>query len=202
MFELAKLYRDSGDLATADARATQGLAASPEVGDRYYVPRNLTILADLKARRGRIAESKALYSHAEDIIDGMLGGGDSYWNSSIAAAMSQTYLQHFELVAKEGDTAGAFQILERIRGRTLALALDDREAIPRSGSSETWTVDTYVAKIQTRLMQTNNPIERGQLLDSLAECEWRSRLAWNQGDQGLLIDPAPLTQVQGVLQLL
>ena len=28
MFELAKLYRDSGDLATADDRATQGLAAS------------------------------------------------------------------------------------------------------------------------------------------------------------------------------
>src|SRR5208283_2086208 len=48
MFELAKLYRDSGDLATADARATQGLAASQQVGDRYYVPRNLTILADLK----------------------------------------------------------------------------------------------------------------------------------------------------------
>ena len=83
MFELAKLYRDSGDLATADARATQGLAASQRVGDRYYVPRNLTILADLKARRGRIAEAKALYEHAEDVIDGMLGGDDSYWNSSI-----------------------------------------------------------------------------------------------------------------------
>ncbi|HEY5174762.1 MAG TPA: hypothetical protein VII95_04265 [Terriglobales bacterium] len=106
MFELAKLYRDSGDLAAADDRATQGLVASQRVGDRYYVPRNLTILADLKARRGRIAEAKALYKHAEDVIDGMLGGDDSYWNSSIAAAMSQTYLQHFELVAKEADTAG------------------------------------------------------------------------------------------------
>jgi hypothetical protein len=28
MFELAQIYRDAGDLATADARATQGLAAS------------------------------------------------------------------------------------------------------------------------------------------------------------------------------
>src|SRR5208283_3606454 len=82
MFQLAKLYRDVGDLAAADARATQGLASSQRVGDRYYVPRNLTILADLKARRGRIAEAKALYNHAEDVIDGMLGGDDSYWNSS------------------------------------------------------------------------------------------------------------------------
>jgi uncharacterized protein HemY len=34
MYELAQHYRDAGDLATAEARATQ-------VGDRYYVPRNL-----------------------------------------------------------------------------------------------------------------------------------------------------------------
>jgi tetratricopeptide (TPR) repeat protein len=96
MFELAQLYRDSGDLASAEARATQGVAASRRVGDRYYVPRNLTILADVKARRGRIAEAEVLYEQAEDVIDGMVGSGDSYWNSSIAAAMSQTYLQHFD----------------------------------------------------------------------------------------------------------
>ena len=200
MFELAKLYRDSGDLATADDRATQGLVASQRVGDRYYVPRNLTILADLKARRGRIAEAKALYKHAEDVIDGMLGGDDSYWNSSIAAAMSQTYLQHFELVAKEADTAGAFQILERVRGRTLASALEDRKADPQSGSTEAATLDSYVATTQTRLMQTNSPVEREKLLDALAEYEWRLRLAWNQGDQRFPIDPAPLTQVQESLK--
>ena len=174
--------------------------ASQRVGDRYYVPRNLTILADLKARRGRIAEAKALYKHAEDVIDGMLGGDDSYWNSSIAAAMSQTYLQHFELVAKEADTAGAFQILERVRGRTLASALGDRNADPKSGSTEAATLDSYVATTQTRLMQANSPVEREKLLDALAEYEWRLRLAWNQGDQRFPIDPAPLTQVQDSLK--
>ena len=200
MFEVAKLYRDSGDLATADDRATQGLAASQRVGDLYYVPRNLTILADLKAQRGRIAEAKALYRHAEDVIDGMLGGDDSYWNSSIAAAMSQTYLQHFELVAKEADTAGAFQVLERVRGRTLASALEDRKADPRSGSTEAATLDSYVATTQTRLMQTTSPVERETLLDALAEYEWRLRLAWNRGDQRFPIDPAPLPQVQDSLK--
>jgi tetratricopeptide (TPR) repeat protein len=117
MFELAKLYRDLGDVATSNARATAGLVASQRVGDRYF-PRNLTVLADLEARRGHIIEAKQLYEQAEDVIDGMLGGDDSYWNSSIVAAMSQTYLQHFELLAKQGDTAGAFQVLERVRGRT------------------------------------------------------------------------------------
>ena len=200
MFELAKLYRDIGDLAAADARATQGLLASQRVGDRYYVPRNLTILAELKARRGRIAEANALYEQAEDVIDGMLGWDDSYWNSSIAAAMSRTYLQHFELLAKLGDTASAFRVLERIRGRTLALALADRKAASKSGNTDAAIVDGYVADTQARLMQTNSLVEREQLLDMLAEYEWRSRLAWNRGDQGFPSKPAPLAQVRGALK--
>ncbi len=114
--------------------------------------------------------------------------------------MSQTYLQHFELVAKQADTAGAFQILERVRGRTLASALEDRKADPQSGSTEAATVDSYVATTQIRLMQANSPVERENLLDALAEYEWRLRLAWNQGDQRFPIDPAPLTQVQDSLK--
>jgi hypothetical protein len=64
-----ELYRDAGDLSTAEARATHGVTASQRVGDRYYVPRNLTILADLKARRGRLCEANALYEQAEDVIE-------------------------------------------------------------------------------------------------------------------------------------
>ena len=99
MLELAKLYRDAGDLVRAAARATQGLAASQRVGDRYYVPRNLTMLADLKARRGKLQEAGALYSQAEDVIEGMLIiVNEPYWNSSVAGSMSDTYLHHFELL--------------------------------------------------------------------------------------------------------
>jgi len=199
MFDLAELYRDLGDIQTADARATRGLAASQRVGDRYYVPRNLTVLADLKARRGRIPEANQLYEQAEDVIDGMLGRDDSYWNSTIAAAMSQTYLQHFELLAKQGYTADAFQTLERVRGRTLALVLADTKAASEPEDTETSAVDSYVANIQLRIMQANSPSERQELLDELAEYEWRSRLAWNRGGYGFPLEPVPLAQVQKAL---
>ncbi len=200
MFELAKLYRDAGDLATAEARATQGLAASQRVGDRYYVPRNLTILADLKARQGHNAEANALYEQAEDVIEGMLISVDEpYWNSSVAAAMSETYLQHFEVVTKSGDTPGAFQVLERVRGRTLAWALEDKKVLPAAESGETATLGSDVAGLQVRLMQTNSAVEREQLLDKLVEYERRLGLAWTRGDtpnQRLPVQPAPLARVQ------
>jgi len=83
MFELATLYRDAGDLPTAEERATDRLDASQRVGDRYYVPRNLTILADLKERSGRVSEANGLYDQAEDVIESMLISVDEpYWNSS------------------------------------------------------------------------------------------------------------------------
>ena len=203
MFELATLYRDGGDLVTADARATQGLAASQQVGDRYYVPRNLTMLADLKARRGRFAEANALYEQAEDVIEGMLLSVDEpYWNSSTAAAMSQTYLGHFELITKNGDAPGAFAVLERVRGRTLAWALKDRKALPSAESGQTATLEGDVAGLQVRLMQTSSPVERGQLLDNLVEYERRLGLAWTREDapsQRLPVQPAPLTNVENDL---
>jgi CHAT domain-containing protein len=200
MFELAKLYRDAGDLVTADARATQGLAASQRVGDRYYLPRNLTILADLKARRGRTDEADALYEQAEDVIEGMLISVDEpYWNSSVAAAMSQTYLQHFELTAKTKDAANAFRTLERVRGRTLAWALKDKQAFPTSESQQTLALETEVANVQGQLMQTSDRDTRELLLDQLVEYERRLSLAWTRDDVAphrLPAQSVPLSSIQ------
>src|SRR5580692_132867 len=200
MFELAQIYRDAGDLAAADTRATQGLAASQRVGDRYYVPRNLTMLADLKARRGHFAEANALYEQAEDVIEGMLISADEpYWNSSVAAAMSETYLRHFELVTKNGGAPGAFAVLERVRGRTLAWALKDGKALPATESDQTAALEGDVAVLQSRLMQTNSAPEREQLLDNLVEYERRLGLAWTRDDvpnRRLPVQPAALASVE------
>jgi len=179
MFELANLYRDTGDLATAAARAAQGLIASRRIGDRYYVPRNLTILAELEARRGRMAEANALYKQAEDTIESILMSVDQpFWNSSVAGSMSQTYLDHFELLNQTGDVTGAFRVLERIRGQTLVWRLENKQAYQVAESKETVTLERDLANVQTRLMQTTNVSEREQLLDRLVEYERRLGLAW------------------------
>jgi CHAT domain-containing protein len=204
MFELATLYRDAGDLPTAEERATDGLEASQRVGDRYYVPRNLTILADLKARRGRVSEANALYEQAEDVIESMLISVDEpYWNSSVAASMSQTYVQHFELITKSGDVPGAFHVLERVRGRTLAWALEDRKAFPAAESGQTASLETDLAGLQLQLMQTNSAEKREQLMDQLVEYERRLGLAWTNEDapgHGLPVQPASLSKVEEILK--
>src|SRR5258708_32493092 len=141
----------------------------------------MTILADLKARRGRVIEANALYEQAEDVIESMLISADEpYWNSSVAASMSQTYLQHFELVTKSGDVPGAFRVLERVRGRTLAWALEDKKAFPPAESGQKGSLETTPTALQVRLMQTNSADKREQLMDKLVEYERRLGLAWTK----------------------
>ncbi|MFZ0759584.1 MAG: hypothetical protein WAM69_06485, partial [Candidatus Sulfotelmatobacter sp.] len=121
MLDLARIYRDDGNLRSAEDRAAIGVDVSRKVGDRYYLPRDLTVLADLKARQGDSIGAERLYNQAEDVIDGMLvNTNEAYWNSSLADAMSDTYLLHFEMEARLGNVARAFSVLERVRGRTPA----------------------------------------------------------------------------------
>jgi hypothetical protein len=127
MFDLARIYGKKGDIPTADARLTVGLAASQRIGDKYFLPRDLTGLADLKAQEGQTSEADSLYEQAEDVIDAILANlPGPYGESSLANSMSETYLKHFQLVANQNEVDKAFHVVERIRGRTLADRLRSR----------------------------------------------------------------------------
>src|SRR5260370_32725258 len=113
MIDLAGLYREAGDLKGAEVSASAGVDASRRVGDRYYLPRDLTVLADLKAQRGAINEAEALYANAEDVIDGMLVDfHDAYWRSSLSGAITNPYLPHFELEARQGKLDRALSVVQ------------------------------------------------------------------------------------------
>lgn len=204
MIDLAGLYRDAGDLKSAEERATLGVEASKRVGDRYYLPRDLTILADFKAQRRSTAEAEALYQNAEDVIDGMLVNlHEAYWSSSLAGAMSATYLHHFELEAKAGHVERALNVLERVRGRTAAAVLENKVSFRKNESDEVRALEDSVSDLQLRLMRSENPEERAGLLDQLVEYE--RRLEWTRTERrdsklGWFEKPSPLKEIQSSLR--
>src|SRR5258708_7806837 len=177
MIDLAGLYREAGDLQSAEESATLGVDASRRVGDRYYLPRDLTVLADLKAQRGSSGEAVALYENAEDVIDGMLVNlHEAYWSSSLAGAMSETYLHHFELEARQGKVEQALNVLEQVRGRTAAALLENKISFSNNESGETRALEESLSDLQLRLMRSENAKERTALLDQLVENERRLEL--------------------------
>lgn len=182
MIDLAALYRETGDLKAAEKSATTGVEASRRVGDRYYLPRDLTVLADLKALRGQPAQAESLYENAEDVIDGMLVNlHEAYWSSSLAGAMSETYLHHFELETREGNIEQALGVLERVRGRTAAVMLENKVTFNKDESEDAQALETEVSELQLRLMRSENATERTDLLDHLVEYE--RRLEWTRTDR-------------------
>jgi CHAT domain-containing protein len=204
MIDLAGLYRDAGDLSAAEQSATLGVEASRRVGDKYYLPRDLTVLADLKARRGSFGEAEALYENAEDVIDGMLVNlHEAYWSSSLAGAMSDTYLQHFELEARQEKVKNALNVLERVRGRTAAALLENRFSFDKNESDETRALEESVSDLQLRLMRSENAQERTALLDQLVEHERRlelTRTDRTESKTGWFQKPAPLDAIQSSLR--
>ncbi|HXN23446.1 MAG TPA: CHAT domain-containing protein [Candidatus Dormibacteraeota bacterium] len=204
MIDLAGLYRDAGDLKAAEMSASAGVDASRRVGDRYYLPRDLTVLADLKAQRGATPEAEALYENAEDVIDGMLVNlHEAYWSSSLAGAMSDTYLQHFELEARQGNVERALSVLERVRGRTAAAFLENKVSFNKDESEDVRALEDAVSDLQLRLMRSESQKERTSLLDQLVEYERRLELTRSdrtESKPGWLETPAPLKAIQETLR--
>lgn len=204
MIDLAGLYRDAGDISAAEQSATLGVEASRRVGDKYYLPRDLTVLADLKARRGSFREAEALFENAEDVIDAMLVNlHEAYWSSSLAGAMSDTYLRHFELQARQGKVEEALNVLERVRGRTAAALLENPFSFERNESDETRALEEGVSDLQLRLMRSENAQERTVLLDQLVEDERRlelTRTDRNEPKVRWFQKPAPLDTIQSSLR--
>jgi len=204
MFDLTTLYRDLGNLQSAEKRASIGLEASKHVKGRYYLPQNLTIVADLKALRGDSSGAERLYEHAEDVIDGMLNDlGDPYWNSSLADAMSETYLHHFELCVQNGETERAVSVLERIRGRTATAALQNRTSLTNNEGPEAKALESKISQVQLQLMRTSDLSERVELKERLIENERRLWLTNNDHEETRQKSPeraASLREVQAILR--
>jgi CHAT domain-containing protein/tetratricopeptide (TPR) repeat protein len=178
MFDLTTLYRDSGDLKSAEECVSLEVSADRQLSNRYYLPRDLTVLADLKALRGDVAQADRLYQQAEDVVDEMLNHNSAgpYWGSSVADAMSNTYLHHFKLRVQKGELEGALSVLEAIRGRTAAAALENGISFKSDESPEARVLETKISELQLQLLHSDDPTERANLRGRLIEYE--RRLEW------------------------
>src|SRR5579859_538375 len=182
MFDLATIYIENGDLTDAEDRLNKGVKASRKVSDRYFLPRDLNALAELKTQTGHPDEAHKLYQEAEDIIDGMLANTPGvYSESSLVSAMSAVYLGDFRLAAAQRETAMAFGILERARGRTAADMLRDHSMISFESPGDR-ALEAQVSTLQVRLMRSDDARERSELLDKLLEAE--EKLDYTRGTRG------------------
>jgi CHAT domain-containing protein len=171
--ELARVYRDQGDLDSAEQYATEAMEAMKEVQDQYHLPLHIALLAELENRKGNYAEADRLYDQAGDVVEGLLVNAPSRQvETSLISTVSEIYIGHFTLAATNlGDVAKAYRILETARGRAIADTL-------RSGHVDLAPTDSLmraaareVSQVQLALLQEPSAQKRSELLDRLFGAE-------------------------------
>jgi CHAT domain-containing protein len=192
------------DHKKAAVRALQiAVSASRRLGDRYYLPRDLTALAELRMADKRYREAEGLFEEAENALDEIIVHQHSFEEGTAhAGSMSGTYLGHFRLEQKIGNIDRAFEVIERVRGRTVASKLSVRE---QSGARSLVVskIEGDIAATQLALLQADEPKSRSSLMEQLLAQE-RS-LAFEFNEAGLkqddtLAKPASLETVQTSLR--
>jgi CHAT domain-containing protein len=173
MFELAKVYRDHGNLQKAEERANLAMTAMRQVQDKYHLPQHLALRAELVAKRGRFREADELLEQAADATEAMLANVPSTFSkTALIATMSAIYVGHFVLAVEYlKDKPRAFQILERARGRAAADIIRSHSVNPPNPDEKTRALERRINQIQTHLQfeSLENSVERDALLDQL----WR-----------------------------
>jgi CHAT domain-containing protein len=168
-FELATAYKDEGDLADAARYAALAEHRTETLEDKYHLPEDFALMADLAAEAGQVAKADRLYSRAEDVTQGLLVSLPSRQvESSLIATLSNVYLGHFQLAAlKPRNISKAFDILESARGRAIADQFRSGKPIERPKNSETKAAQHEISQLQIKLLHSTLPRERRALLERL-----------------------------------
>jgi CHAT domain-containing protein/Tfp pilus assembly protein PilF len=202
MFDLADVERQLDDLQGSIRALKTGLDASRRLGDRYYRPRDLTALAEIAAATNKLRRADRLFEQAEDVLDGILIGEHSFEESTArAGSMSSTYLEHFRLALQLGNVGRAFQVLERVRGRTVASQMYSHEKSDNKSPSLV-SSEAKIATTQLALLRTDDAKERSGLLEQLLEDERNLAFALNEAGlqrRDVLVKPTPLKAIQAML---
>jgi CHAT domain-containing protein len=168
---LSEINRKRGDLEQAESFGNAAFRNSQTAGDIYFLPSQLSNLAQLKVQRGQFAEAEELYALAADVVEGVLVNVPSIQaKSALISAMSNIYVAHFALALNQlKNPEKAFHILEAARGRTIADIIRGsplKQSTPRSFEGAR-AVEREISQLQILLPTVNKPSERKELLDKL-----------------------------------
>ncbi len=180
-FQLAAIYRAQGKVWETEQCLQLGIAASRALGDKYYLPRDLSSLAEIEMSRGRFRNADALWEQATDVLEGMLINAPSPdARSTMIAAMSDVYLRHFLLAVRKHEVEKAFQIVERVRGRSIVDLLWHR-SLDRSRLNVDMNAAQHISTLQIQLMHAVSRNQRQGLLDQLFDAE--QKWSFQESDQ-------------------
>jgi CHAT domain-containing protein/tetratricopeptide (TPR) repeat protein len=168
--KLAQALEKTNDLGEALITVNSAIEANTHIPDELYlVPRNLIIKAEILERLGHARDAEALYRESVVLVDTMLThAGTTNTQRYLLSEMSDVYSGFFTFLSNRHRYNEALQVIERIRGRVEAEALEHHaSAAVHVPTPE----EQQLTALNISLIGIDDPAKRQSLLNSIHNAE-------------------------------
>lgn len=192
---LALAYQQHRDLAEALPAINAAIEANTKIPDELFlVPRNLAIKADILSKMGQTQQGGDLYRKAIMLVNRMIQHAPTTnVQRQLLAEMSDVYSGYFAALCEQHRYNEALQILDNVRGRVEAEALEHHESQP---VHEATVDDKKLTQLNLSLINTDDPTTRAEISSAIYNTELfeTSKLTKES-----VTHPVSLTQLQSLL---
>lgn len=168
--QLAQVYKQQQKLPEANAAIDQAIAANTKIPDELYlVPRNLAIKAEIKSKMGHSKEAETLYRKSIALVNRMMAhASTASIERQLLVEMSDAYSGYFAALCAEHRYNDALQILDNVRGRVEA------EAVQHHGTQqvhEATREEKELTRLNLSLIDTDDPASRAAIDSAIYQAE-------------------------------
>jgi CHAT domain-containing protein len=167
---LAQTYFDEGQLQEALEAIDAAIQANSQIPNELYLaPANIALKAKILERMGRSREADGLYRKSIGLVDSMIQRASTISvERQLLAEMSDIYSAYFAYLSDQNRYEAALQILENVRGRLEAEALEHHSSQP---IHQPTPQEQQLSRLNIALINTDDPRTRDALLDEIYRTE-------------------------------
>jgi CHAT domain-containing protein len=168
--ELAIAYEQQHKLPDALNSIDAAISANTKISDELYlVPRNLAIKAEIVMKMGQSRQADDLYRKCITLVNRMIQNAPTTGvQRQLLAEMSNVYSGYFAALCAQHRYSEALQILDNVRGRVEAQALQHHETQP---VHETTPEEKKLTQLNLSLINTDDPATRASISNAIYDTE-------------------------------
>lgn len=193
---LAQTYFDNGQLHEALGAINAAIQANTKIPDELYLaPANLALKAKILDRLGDSKTANGFFRKSTTLVDAMMQRALTVnLERQLLAEMSDIYSAYFASLCRQGRYDDALAVLEKVRGRLEAEALQHHASQPVHAPTPQ---EQQLTRLNIALINTDDPTKRDALMSQIYQTEINlgpSKLA-----AASVVHPVTLPQLQHTL---
>jgi CHAT domain-containing protein len=193
---LAQTYFDSGQLHEALDAINAAIQANTNIPNELYLaPANLALKARILDKMGDTEGADDFFQKSTTLVDAMLQRASTVGvQRQLLAEMSDIYSAYFASLCRQDHYNDALRVLEKVRGRLEAEALQHHSSQPLHAPTPQ---EQELTRLNVALINTDDPKKRDALMSAIYQTEISlgpSKLAAIS-----VVHPVSLPQLQRVL---